>query len=85
MHYFGDIEEGNVLVQTQVLNRWYLLPLQLFCFNFGSTHSIHHIYVPDTFYMRQLTAPVAHRAMRENGVRFNDVGSILRANRYALG
>jgi hypothetical protein len=84
MHYFGDVEEGNVLKQAQVLNRWYFLPLQLFCCNFGSTHPIHHIYVPDTFYMRQLTAPVAHRVMRANGVRFNDVRSILRANRYAM-
>ena len=29
MHYFGDVEEGNVIEQTQVLNRWWLAPLQL--------------------------------------------------------
>jgi hypothetical protein len=40
-----------------VLNRWYLLPFQLFCCNFGSTHSIHHFWVPDPFHMRRLTAP----------------------------
>src|SRR5262245_50033976 len=83
MHYFGDVEEGNVLKQTQVLNRWYFLPLQLFCANFGSTHGIHHFYVLDPFYVRQLTAPAAHRLMRANGVRFNDLGSFVRANRYA--
>jgi fatty acid desaturase len=83
LHYFGDVEDDNVVQQTQVLNRWYLLPLQLFCFNFGSTHGIHHFYVPDPFYLRQMTAPVAHAAMRANGVRFNDMGTLWRANRYA--
>src|SRR5262249_32499827 len=82
MHYFGDVTKGNVVEQTQVLNRWYFLPLQAFCMNFGSTHGIHHFHVPDPFWLRQLCAPVAHRAMRENGVRFNDVSSIRRANRY---
>jgi fatty acid desaturase len=83
LHYFGDVEEGNVLEQTQVLNPWFLLPLQLFCMNFGSTHGIHHFYVPDPFYVRQMSAAAAHRVMRENGVRFNDLGSFARANRYA--
>jgi fatty acid desaturase len=82
LHYYGDIEDDNVIQQTQVLNPWYLFPLQVFCFNFGGTHAIHHFYVPDPFYMRQLTAPVAYRVMRENGVRFNDVGTFFRANRY---
>ena len=82
LHYFGDVEAGNVLRQTQVLNRWYLAPLQLFCANFGSTHSIHHFVPSDPFYVRQLTAPAAHRVMRENGVRFNDLGTFRRANRW---
>ena len=73
-----------MLEQTQVLNRWFLLPLQLFCMNFGSTHGIHHFYVPDPFYVRQMTAAAAHRVMRENRVRFNDLGSFARANRYAM-
>jgi hypothetical protein len=84
LHYFGDVEEGNVLQQTQVLKPWFLVPLQLFCMNFGSTHGIHHFYVPDPFYVRQMTAAAAHRVMRENGVRFNDLGSFARANRYAM-
>ena len=83
LHYFGEVEEGYVVEQTQVLNRWFLLPLQLFCMNFGSTHGIHHFYVPDPFYVRQMTAAAAHRVMRENRVRFNDLGSFARANRYA--
>lgn len=84
MHYYGDVEEGNVIQQTQVLNAWWLAPLQLFCFNFGSTHGIHHFVVKEPFYIRQLSAPVAHRVMREMGVRFNDFGTFRRANRWKL-
>ncbi|HET8871316.1 MAG TPA: fatty acid desaturase [Aquabacterium sp.] len=83
MHYFGDVEPGNVVQQTQVLNPWWMWPLQLFCCNFGSTHAIHHFVVKEPFYIRQLTAPVAHRAMREAGVRFNDFGTFKRANRWS--
>ncbi len=45
MHYYGDVEAGNVMQQTQVLNKWYFVPFQVFCFNFGSTHAIHHFVV----------------------------------------
>jgi fatty acid desaturase len=81
MHYFGNVEEGNVVQQTQVLNRWWLAPVQVFCCNFGSTHGIHHFVPSDPFYVRQLTAKTAHQAMRANGVRFNDLGTFRRANR----
>ncbi|MCH9829329.1 MAG: fatty acid desaturase [Gammaproteobacteria bacterium] len=84
MHYYGDVEDGNVLQQTQVLNPWWLLPAQLFCFNFGSTHGIHHFVVKEPFYIRQLTAARAHKVMREMGVRFNDLGTFRRANRYGV-
>lgn len=82
MHYHGDVEHNNLLQQTQVMNPWWLWPLQLFCFNFGSTHSIHHFVVNEPFYIRQLTAAKAHRVMKEMGVRFNDYGSFGRANRW---
>ncbi|AML58225.1 Fatty acid desaturase [Serratia rubidaea] len=82
MHYHGDVEHNNLLQQTQVMNPWWLWPLQLFCFNFGSTHSIHHFVVNEPFYIRQLTAATAHRVMKEMGVRFNDYGSFGRANRW---
>lgn len=82
MHYYGDVELGNVVQQTQVLNPWWLWPLQAFCFNFGSTHGIHHFVVKEPFYLRQMTAPVAHKVMREMGVRFNDFGTFARANRW---
>ncbi len=83
MHYYGDVEPGNVLQQTQVLNPWWMWPLQAFCCNFGSTHGIHHFVVKEPFYIRQMTAPVAHRVMAQMGVRFNDLGTFGRANRFA--
>lgn len=83
MHYFGDVEDGNVIEQTQVLDRWWLAPLQLFCCNFGSTHGIHHFVPGDPFYVRQMTAKAAHPVMREHGVRFNDLGTFRRANRFS--
>ena len=82
MHYYGDIEANNVLQQCQVLNPWWLWPLQAFCFNFGSSHGIHHFVVKEPFYIRQMTVPVAHKVMREMGVRFNDFGTFGRANRF---
>jgi fatty acid desaturase len=81
MHYYGDVEPGNVMQQTQVLNPRWMWPLQAFCFNFGSTHGIHHFVVKEPFYIRQMTAPVAHTVMDEMGVRFNDFGTFSRANR----
>ena len=84
MHYFGDVEAGNIVQQTQVLNRWWLVPAQLFCCNFGSTHGIHHFVPNDPFYIRQMTAKRAHQVMRDNGVRFNDLGTFGRANRYTI-
>jgi fatty acid desaturase len=82
MHFYGDVQRGNVLQQTQVLNAWFLAPLQLFCFNFGSTHAIHHFVASEPFYVRQLTATAGHRVLRASGVRFNDFGTFLRDNRY---
>ncbi|PXV69660.1 fatty acid desaturase [Sinimarinibacterium flocculans] len=82
MHYYGDVEDDNVVQQTQVLNPWWLVPFQLFCFNFGATHAIHHFVVKEPFYVRQWTAREAHAVMREMGVRFNDFGSFTRANRW---
>ncbi len=84
MHYYGDVEAGNVMQQTQVLNAWYLLPFQLFCFNFGSTHAIHHFAVREPFYIRQWTASTGHKVMREMGVRFNDMATFRRANRFHM-
>lgn len=80
MHYYGGVT--NILQQTQVLKPWFLWPVNLFCFNFGSTHTIHHLVVGQPFYIRQMVAKVAHKVMRENGVRFNDLSTFVMANRY---
>jgi hypothetical protein len=82
MHYYGDIEKGNVMQQCQVLNHPLFWPVQLFCFNFGSTHAIHHFVVGQPFYLRQMIVREAHAVMREMGVRFNDLGTFKRANRW---
>lgn len=82
MHYYGDIDSSDVIQQTQILDRWWLLPLQTFCFNFGSTHAIHHFVVKEPFYVRQWTAREAHRVMLAMGVRRNDLGTFRRANRW---
>jgi fatty acid desaturase len=79
MHYYGNVH--NLLQQTQILDRWYFLPLQLFCCNFGSTHSIHHFVVSQPFYLRQLVAKKAHKVMREQGVRHNDLSTFVTSNR----
>lgn len=84
MHYYGDVEARNIMQQCQVLNAWWLLPLHVFCFNFGSTHAIHHFAVKEPFYIRQWNAKVGHKVMREMGVRFNDFGTFKRANRFQL-
>lgn len=82
MHYFGDVEEGNVMEQTQVLNIWWTYPMQLFCFFFGWTHSIHHFVVNETFYVRHIGRKKAQQVLRKYGVRFNDLGTFKRANRF---
>ncbi|MEJ5104911.1 fatty acid desaturase [Chryseobacterium sp. MYb328] len=82
MHYFGDIEEGNVIEQTQVLNVWWTFPMQVFCFFFGWTHSIHHFVVNETFYVRHIGRKQAQEILRKYGVRFNDLGTFRRANRF---
>ncbi|WDE02198.1 fatty acid desaturase [Thalassomonas actiniarum] len=82
LHYYGDVDHLNK--QCQVLNHWALFPVQLFCFNFGSTHIIHHFYVRQPFYIRQLIAKEIHPVMREQGIRFNDFHSLVRANLFAI-
>lgn len=82
MHYYGDVEDENIMQQCQVWNAWWLAPFHLFCFNFGSTHAIHHFVVAQPFYVRQMVARDAHRVMREMGVRFNDFATFRRANSY---
>jgi hypothetical protein len=82
MHYYGDVEAGNIVQQTQVWTAAWTLPFHLFCFNFGGTHAIHHFVVNDPFYIRQAIAKDAHQIMRDHGVRFNDFSTFGRDNRF---
>jgi hypothetical protein len=87
MHYYGDNGSSgepidSLVKQTQVLNSWLVLPLHLFCFNFGATHGIHHFVVNQPFYLRQWGAPFVTKALKRYGVRFNDFTSMRRANAW---
>lgn len=79
MHYYGNV--NDLTQQTQILDRWYFVPLQLFCFNFGSTHSIHHFVINQPFYLRQLVANKALKVMHKHGVRRNDLSTFVTSNR----
>ncbi|WP_416305119.1 fatty acid desaturase [Neptunicella sp. SCSIO 80796] len=83
MHYYGNV--NGLMQQTQILDRWYFMPLQLFCFNFGSTHSIHHFVINQPFYLRQMVASKVHKTMQEQGVRRNDLTTFRSANRWVEG
>lgn len=82
LHYFGDVEKGNVIEQTQILTVWWTYPFQIFCFFFGWTHGIHHFVVNESFYVRHIARKKAHEIMKAHGVRFNDMGTFRRANRF---
>jgi fatty acid desaturase len=80
VHYYEDVRGPGE--ETQVLRPAFLWPLQLFCFNFGTTHSFHHYVVDQPFYVRQLIAPFVLPALAKYGQRFNDLGTFSRANRF---
>jgi fatty acid desaturase len=84
-HYYEDIPEHDVFYQTQILSNWLLAPFQLFCFNFGATHIIHHYVINQPFYLRQMVARAAHAEMSRHGTRVNDLGALVRANRWNDG
>lgn len=83
VHYFGDIPDDNVFFQNQILDHWSVLPFQLFCFNFGETHIIHHFVTRQPFYLRQMIAPNVLAEMKKQGIPYNDLRILNRANRYA--
>jgi hypothetical protein len=41
-HYYGDIPPNDVFYQNQIVDHPIVWPFQLFCFNFGATHILHH-------------------------------------------
>lgn len=81
-HYYEDIPEHDLYYQNQILDHWALLPMQLLCWNFGSTHVIHHYWPGQPFYLRQMVARAAHAEMLRQGVRRNDLDIVRRANRW---
>lgn len=81
-HYYGDIPEHDVFYQNQILSGWMFAPLQLFCFNFGATHIIHHYVMNQPCYLRQLVSHAVLAEMRRQGTRVNDLGTFTRANRW---
>jgi hypothetical protein len=81
-HYYGDIPSNSLFYQNQILDHWIFFPFQVFCCNFGATHIIHHYIPQQPFYIRELVYRRVRYMMEENGVRRNDLGIILRGNRY---
>lgn len=79
VHYYEDVQD--VTEETQVLRPFYLWPLQLFCFNFGTTHGLHHYVVEQPFYIRQLISSSVLPYLRRLDIRENDTGTFRRANR----
>ncbi len=83
VHYSDDIPRGNVHFENQILDHWAFVPLQLFCFNFGATHIVHHYITPQPFYIRHLVAIKVHGEMIAAGCRHNDLAILSRANRWS--
>ncbi|MCF2856648.1 fatty acid desaturase [Pseudoalteromonas sp. SMS1] len=80
MHYYGGV--NNVLAQTHVITSRWFLPFQLFCFDFGRTHTIHHFVPNQPFYIRQMISKKIRPIMALHGVRFDDLQSLKHANQY---
>lgn len=81
-HYYGDIPKNDCFYQNQIIDSWITTPFQLFCFNFGSTHIIHHFIPGQPFYLRQMIAPACLAEMKKQGIRHNDMGINFRGNRW---
>ena len=84
-HYYEDIPMHDVFYQNQILSNWMLFPFQLFCFNFGGTHIIHHYVINQPFYLRQMVSHAAQAEMSRQGTRINDLRVLARANRWGAG
>ncbi|CAM4828374.1 unnamed protein product [Rotaria magnacalcarata] len=83
-HYYGDLPLNTVYYQNQILDSWLLFPFQLFCFNFGATHIVHHYVPSQPFYIRHFTAQSVKYTMIKLGVRNNDFGILWRNNHYTI-
>ena len=79
IHYVGERLAPSR--QVQIWRRWFLWPIQLFCFNFGATHAIHHFVVNQPFYVRQAIARRVTPVLQACGVARDDLGTLARSNR----
>jgi hypothetical protein len=83
VHYSDDIPRNNVHFENQIVDHWALLPIQLFCFNFGATHIFHHYIVQQPFYLRHLAAKAVRSTLLNEGCRHNDLRILFRGNRWS--
>ncbi|MFP6685520.1 MAG: fatty acid desaturase, partial [Polyangiaceae bacterium] len=81
-HYF-KIERSVLVEQNQIIDHPLFWPLQLFCFNFGATHVVHHFFVRQPFWRRTLIFRRVRPTLLRHGVPLNDLGTFARANRRA--
>ena len=79
-HYVG-IRRGVIIEQNQILDHPIFWPLQVFCWNFGATHVLHHFLVRQPFWRRTLIFKDVRQELIDNGVHCNDFGTFVRANR----
>lgn len=82
MHYYGGVT--NIHQQTHIITSKWFLPFQLFSFNFGQTHTIHHFVPNQPFYIRQWISKKINKVLKQQGVRFNDFKSLRNANAYPV-
>jgi len=85
VHYSDDIPRNNVHFENQIIDHWALLPIQLFCFNFGATHIFHHYIVQQPFYVRHIAAKSVRSKLLSEGCRHNDLSILFRGNRWSKG
>jgi hypothetical protein len=79
-HYTG-IDRADLVQQNQILDHPLFWPFQLFCWNFGATHVLHHFHVQQPFWRRTLVFGELRATLVDNGVPANDLGTFRRANR----
>jgi len=83
VHYSDDIPRNNVHFENQIIDHWAMLPIQLFCFNFGATHIFHHYIALQPFYLRHLAAKSVRIKLLNEDCRHNDLGILFRGNRWS--
>jgi hypothetical protein len=79
-HYVG-IERAVLVEQNQIIDHPLFWPLQLFCWNFGATHVVHHFLVRQPFWRRTLVFAKVRPTLVAHGVALNDLATFSRANR----